>query len=244
MPASRLAHVSKSARCRAPSVNWGLKGGPANPVKRGLALEPEQWKWSSYRCYAYDEPRTISYQYDADGNVLSKTSPAPNQTGSSTITTNYSYDEINRLLSKSYTGIGTAGVTYGYDGGTLSGCTTAPPSLTDANPQLYRTSMCDGSGAAAWVHDKMGRVLQDKRTIVGTSNVTNTFVYAYNLDGSLASLQYPSGRTITYTLSTAGRLTAAQDVPTTSTTSRVQLMPPRCNIRIPESNGHLRRALL
>jgi putative transposase len=26
-----------------------------NPVKRGLVLEPEQWKWSSYRSYAYQE---------------------------------------------------------------------------------------------------------------------------------------------------------------------------------------------
>ena len=27
-----------------------------NPVKRGLALEPEQWAWSSFRYYAYGEP--------------------------------------------------------------------------------------------------------------------------------------------------------------------------------------------
>ena len=26
-----------------------------NPVKRGLVLEPEQWRWSSFRYYAYDE---------------------------------------------------------------------------------------------------------------------------------------------------------------------------------------------
>jgi hypothetical protein len=26
-----------------------------NPVKRGLVLEPEQWAWSSFRHYAYDE---------------------------------------------------------------------------------------------------------------------------------------------------------------------------------------------
>jgi len=26
-----------------------------NPVKRGLVLEPEQWKWSSYRDYGLDE---------------------------------------------------------------------------------------------------------------------------------------------------------------------------------------------
>ena len=26
-----------------------------NPVKRGLVLQPEQWVWSSYRYYAYDQ---------------------------------------------------------------------------------------------------------------------------------------------------------------------------------------------
>ena len=26
-----------------------------NPVKRGLVLEPQQWRWSSFRHYAYDE---------------------------------------------------------------------------------------------------------------------------------------------------------------------------------------------
>jgi putative transposase len=26
-----------------------------NPVKRGLVLEPEQWEWSSFRSYAYQE---------------------------------------------------------------------------------------------------------------------------------------------------------------------------------------------
>ena len=30
-----------------------------NPVKRGLVLQPEQWKWSSYRSYAYDEPGPV-----------------------------------------------------------------------------------------------------------------------------------------------------------------------------------------
>jgi len=26
-----------------------------NPVKRGLVLEPQQWPWSSFRHYAYDD---------------------------------------------------------------------------------------------------------------------------------------------------------------------------------------------
>ena len=30
-----------------------------NPVKRGLVLEPQQWLWSSFRFYAYDEPGPV-----------------------------------------------------------------------------------------------------------------------------------------------------------------------------------------
>jgi len=30
-----------------------------NPVKRGLVLAPEQWRWSSFRNYAYGEPGPV-----------------------------------------------------------------------------------------------------------------------------------------------------------------------------------------
>src|SRR4051794_29882682 len=30
-----------------------------NPVKRGLVLDPQQWPWSSFRRYAYDEPGPV-----------------------------------------------------------------------------------------------------------------------------------------------------------------------------------------
>jgi putative transposase len=30
-----------------------------NPVKRGLVAEPEQWEWSSYRSYAFQEERRV-----------------------------------------------------------------------------------------------------------------------------------------------------------------------------------------
>ena len=29
------------------------------PVKRGLVFEPEQWEWSSFRHYAYDDPGPV-----------------------------------------------------------------------------------------------------------------------------------------------------------------------------------------
>lgn len=43
-----------------------------NPVKRGLVLEPEQWRWSSYRHYAYGEagPVLVNEQKKAELKVL------------------------------------------------------------------------------------------------------------------------------------------------------------------------------
>ena len=71
--------------------------------------------------------------------------------------------------------------------------------------------MCDGSGATSWNHDIMGRTANEKRTIVGNSAVTKTITYTYNLDGSIASLKYPSGRTVTYGPSASGRPGSATD---------------------------------
>jgi len=30
-----------------------------NPVKRGLVETPDQWRWSSFRAYAYGEPGLV-----------------------------------------------------------------------------------------------------------------------------------------------------------------------------------------
>jgi hypothetical protein len=39
-----------------------------NPVKRGLALEPDQWAWTSFRCYAHGEsgPVLVNQQRRAE----------------------------------------------------------------------------------------------------------------------------------------------------------------------------------
>lgn len=172
------------------------------------------------------ESGTITYIYSnsptgacasSPGVVCTKTAPAANQTGTATATTTYTYDALDRLTSKTYAGVTTPAVYYGYDHdtSTLSSCATAPPPLTDPYPISYRTAMCDGSGATSWSHDKMGRILSEDRTI-GTN--TNTISYAYNLDGSLSTLTYPNtGKVITYTPNgsggyTAGRPASAKDV--------------------------------
>jgi YD repeat-containing protein len=138
------------------------------------------------------ESGMFTYSDDANGNLTSKVAPLHNQTGTSTVTTTYNYDALNRIASKAYTD-GTPTVRYGYDGSALSGCTTAPPSVTDPYPVGRRTAMCDGSGATSWSHDQMGRIASETRTIKGNSVVTKTTTYVHNVDGSLQSTTYPGG---------------------------------------------------
>jgi RHS repeat-associated protein len=165
------------------------------------------------------ESGTITYAYDADGNVLTKTAPSPNQasTGTKTVVTTYAYDQLNRITERSYADSDTsnpptANSSYGYDGVAIASTNcpeNTPPALTDTYPVGRRTAMCDGSGATSWTHDQVGRLWSEKRIINGHTQTTS---YAYNLDGSLATLTYPStGKIVTYTVGGAGRPTAAQD---------------------------------
>jgi RHS repeat-associated protein len=159
------------------------------------------------------ESGLITYAYDADGNVVSKAAPLPNQTTWSTVTTTYVYDTLNRLTSKSYAENGTADpytptVQFGYDGVALSGCAIAVPGDTDSYPIGRRTSICDGSGGTSWTHDKMGRILQERRTV---GSVTGKYdMDAYNLDGSVAS-ETALGYGIGYTYNTARQVTKVQN---------------------------------
>src|SRR5882762_9686500 len=153
---------------------------------------------------------TTGYTYDSNGNVLTKTSPAPNQTGTLTVTATYSYDGLNRLTQKAYSDA-TPVIKYGYDGVAPSGCT--PPTLAISNGIGRRTGVCDAAGAEAWSYNVVGLPLADRRT---TNGVTKDTTYSYNFDGSIATLTYPSGRTITFTLAssgsnTAGRISSAVD---------------------------------
>jgi RHS repeat-associated protein len=184
---------------------WRIRRFTYDSLSRLLtAKNPELGNATSYG--------TISYAYDANSNVQTKTSPSPNQTGGATTTISYNHDENNRPSSKTYSD-STPAVYFGYDGGVWSSCTTTPPtpSPADTNSLGERTSMCDTSGGTAWTHDNMGRIWQEGRKIIGTSTLTNTFKYTYNLDGSMATLQYPSGRTITYGPGAAGRVLSAKD---------------------------------
>jgi RHS repeat-associated protein len=189
-------------------------------------------KWRS-RTFQYDslsrltsasnpESGAVTYGYDADGNLITKTAPKPNQTGTATVQTTYTYDVLNRTTKKSYNDGTTATVQFGYDAVALSGCTTGPPGLTDSYPVGRRTSMCDGSGGTSWAHDKMGRVLKERRTI--GSVIGDYENDTFNLDGSVATVT-SLGYGVTYTYAGAGRpLTASHS--TTKFVSGATYAPP------------------
>jgi RHS repeat-associated protein len=144
------------------------------------------------------ESGTVTYSYDADGNLLQKTSPAPNQTGTATQTVSYCYDALNRVTGKGYGAqscpLATPVVTYVYDSG--------------ANAIGKLTSLTDQAGRASYTYDGLGRLAAETRPIAGVSKSTS---YTYNLDGSVRTLTYPSNRVVTYTPDSAGRVISAAD---------------------------------
>jgi RHS repeat-associated protein len=174
---------------------------------------------SQTRSFSYDmlsrltaatnpESGTVNYYYTTLGGSLCSgdMSAVCRRTDARSKTTTYAYDALNRSTSKSYSDT-TPGVAYGYDAVAPTGCT--PPSLTITNGKGRRTSMCDGPGATAWSYDQVGNALTEKRT---TNSVTDSFTYAYNLDSTVATIGYPSGRTMTYQPGGAQRPLSGKDV--------------------------------
>src|SRR4029077_9122703 len=108
----------------------------------------------------------ISYTYDADGELLQKTSPLANQTGSATQTVSYCYDELHRVTGKGYgtqsCPLTTPVVSYAYDSG--------------ANAKGKLTSLIDQAGTAqagaTYSYDIMGRLATETRTLTGANNAS------------------------------------------------------------------------
>jgi RHS repeat-associated protein len=95
---------------------------------------------------------------------------------------------------------GTAVVTYAYDSG--------------PNAKGKLTSFTDQAGSGSYTYDILGRMSGETRVInpgAPLGAVTKNMSYAYNLDGSLKTLTYPSSASVTYTPDSAGRMLSAVD---------------------------------
>jgi len=128
------------------------------------------------------ENGTITYGYDGDSNVLTKTDARG--------TTTYAYDELNRLLSKTYNDTSTVRACYAYDG------SFAPWGDTGSNAVGHLSASWsvnhDGTVVASdesYQFDAMGRMQLGRQCTPATCGLSNYPVQTgYNLMGNEINL--------------------------------------------------------
>jgi len=153
----------------------------------------------------YPESGTTTYAYDSGtaGDLYQRVAPAPNQTGTQTLTTTYSYDTMHRLTGISYSDGTTPNIAYYYDQSSVW-------SQTLTNPKGRLTS-ASGAGVvnAVFGYDPMGRVaFHDQCTPLNCLPTLNPFhaYYSYNYIGEpLGGTDY-MGITWTNTYNAIGQL--------------------------------------
>jgi RHS repeat-associated protein len=143
----------------------------------------------------------MAYSYDNNSNLTQKVEAR-------NITTNYLYDELNRVTERSYANDpqSTPMVTYRYDKDAQGNAIPfAKGRLTAVINSLSTTEYAQ--------FDALGRIKQSKQTtnVLGT-NYTFPISYDYDLAGALKSETYPSGRVINTTYDAAGRISEVTGV--------------------------------
>jgi len=167
-----------------------VQGGSHN---RSFAYDSLKRLTSSLNPESNANGTATTYIYDANSNVTSKTDAR-------SITTTYTYDALNRTTGVAYSS-GDPSVSYTYDQST---CIGQSPCYNVGR----RTTMTDAGGTENLSYDTMGREWGEQRT---TNSVTNSTTYTYDLAGDLATLTYPSGRTITYSYNSSQQPVSAVD---------------------------------
>jgi RHS repeat-associated protein len=150
------------------------------------------------------ESGTVSYTYDANGNLSTKTSPAPNQSGTATVALSYCYDALNRLTTKAYTQqtcpMTSPIVTNTYD--------VAVGGLTITNPIGRLVQAATSNTRTINSYDSVGRVQnQWQCTPQNCGSGYFPFSYGYDLLGNTTSSTNGVGVTFGYAYNTAARLT-------------------------------------
>jgi RHS repeat-associated protein len=143
------------------------KGGPGTPSSSWRTRSFQYDSLSRLTQAQNPESGTINYTYDAASNLFQKTSPQANQGGNATTTITYCYDADNRLASKTYSlqscPVASPTVSYLYDQTSYNGLSGI------LNGIGRRTGMSDQSGATAWSFDPMGRTAIEQRKINGVT---------------------------------------------------------------------------
>jgi RHS repeat-associated protein len=179
------------------------------------------------------ESGTATYTYDANGNLFTKAAPAPNQTGTATVTTSYQYDALNRLLQKSYSDTvptyanGTPTVNFGYDQSTVT-INGTQVSLVNSVGRMSSEATLDQNAVpntmSAFSYDPVGRlaVLTSCVNVTCTANLLS-MKYLYDFLGNETDRNL-NGSDFASVYNTAGRLTSFSKTTFTSPTNPGNLL--------------------
>lgn len=121
------------------------------------------------------------YTYDAAGNLASRTL----NDGTATA---YTYDAQSRLVSVSHENQENM-IFLSYDQG--------------ENGMGRLTAVTDASGTCSYKYDRLGRVIKQEMRLDGIDYITS---YAYDENGNVTSVVYPSGREVKYERDAASRI--------------------------------------
>ena len=144
---------------------------------------------TSYEYNAFDErTKEISpdrgvttYSYDDAGNLLE-------QTDARGVTVSHFYDALNRRTATSYPS-SAENIIFTYDEG--------------INGMGRLTGIAEASGQTQYRYDKLGQLIEDRHVIDG---LTFTVSYAYDDNGQLSNIGYPSGGQLHYRRDALGRI--------------------------------------
>ncbi len=174
---------------------------------------------------------STTYGYDANGNMISKKAPLPNQNTYCTdathyVTTTYAYDALNRLSSRSYNDTPrTPPASFFYDQAPSSMPAWSGVSFSNAKGRLVLACTNTTLGtctspatATAYNYDPVGRTAdfwQCTPANCNTSSIWDTH-YNYDLAGDVTSWAHPGQFTLTNTVNAAQQVTAVQSSLTSS----------------------------
>jgi RHS repeat-associated protein len=240
--AGRISSVTETVAGTAQTTSYAYDG------MNNLTDVYQGGSGGQHRIFVYDslgrltsatnpESGVTNYAYDNNGNVIGKTSLIGPATPTQSVTTcfgplasnqpgaqcnaitgyssgsTYGYDGLNRVIGKQYNdGGATPAVTYTYCQGN---CQTPY-----AKGRLTTVSVAGGTTTQYTAFDPMGRILGHSQQHPQMNNGNAyPFSYTYNDAGLLTSVTYPSGRTITTSYDTAGRVGAVSGTLNGATTN-------------------------
>jgi len=136
---------------------------------------------------------TSVFYYDADGNLTKKVDAM-------SVTTNLTYDALDRRLTTTYPADTSENVSYTYDQ-TGTGFSFGIGRLT---------SLTDMAGSLTRAYDERGNLLTEQR-VNGSTTLTTS--YTYDAASRVLTITYPDNSLVTYTRDAMGRVTAVSDKP-------------------------------